>query len=160
MPIIEISQRITAPPQQVWDFISDVRRGPQWVTVMEEVLHVSNEPLKEGSMYRERSKVGPTRSETEWHITKFEPPRVQVHECSEPTLHAVLTMRVEPDGSGTRLLHQTEFKMLPVFRPLGWLVEQVFGKRTMEREMRQTVENAKRILEAETASLGGGEGAV
>lgn len=152
MPQVKIEEYIDAPPQHVWSFISDIRRGPEWVTVMKEVLHVSEKPLREGSTYRERSKVGPSTSETEWRITKFKAPRVQVHECREPMLHAVLTMRVEPEGTGVRLLHQTKFKMLPVFRPLGWLVEQVFGRRTMEREMLQTVDNAKRMLEAEAAS--------
>ncbi len=121
---------------------------------MKEVLYVSDGPLKEGSIYRERSKVGPGTSETEWKITKFEPPRIQVHECREPMLRAVLKMQVEPEGEGTRLLHWTVFQMLPVFRPLGWLVEQVFGKRTMTREMQRTVENAKRILESDSAFQG------
>jgi carbon monoxide dehydrogenase subunit G len=152
MPNVKISEHIEAPLQRVWDFISDIRRGPEWVTVMKEVLYVSDGALKKGSIYRERSKVGPSMSETEWRITSFEPPHVQVHECNESTLRAVLTMRVEPDGKGARLLHETEFKMLPVFRPLGWLVEQAFGKRKMRRELHQTVANAKRILEAESSS--------
>jgi uncharacterized protein YndB with AHSA1/START domain len=151
MPRVVITQHIAAPPQQVWDFISDIRRGPEWVTVMKEVLYVSDGALREGSLYRERSKVGPSTSETEWRITRFEAPRLQVHECRERALHAVLTMRVEPDGDEAVLHHETEFEMLPVFRPLGWLVEQLFGKRTMERELRQTVENAKRMLEAQAA---------
>lgn len=151
MPEVKISKHIKAPAHHVWDFISDIKRGPEWVTVMKEVLYVSDEPLKEGSIYRELSKVGPLISETEWKIKKFDPPRVQVHECREPTFHAVLTMLVESDGEGSHLLHWTRFKMFPVFRPWGWLVEQVFGKRTMMREMQRTVENAKRILEADSA---------
>lgn len=154
MPVVTIEEHIDASPQRVWDLINDIRRGPEWVTVMEEVLYVSDDPLKEGSRYRERSKIGPVRSETEWRITRFEPPRLQVHECREPTLSAVLTMEVEPEGKGARLHHRTEFAMLPVFRPLGWLAERVFGKRTMERELRRTVDNAKRIAEAESESRG------
>ena len=66
-------------------------------------------------------------------------------------LDAVLTMRVEPEGDGARFHHQTEFKMLPAFRPLGWVMEQLFDN-MVEQEMTQTVENAKGIIESETAS--------
>lgn len=149
MPQVEFIEYIQAPPQAVWDFISDIRRGPEWVTVMKEVLFVSDGPIKKGSVYRERSQVAVSTSETEWHITEFDPPRRQVHETNEPMLQAVLTMEVTPDGDGARLLHRTDFKMMPRFRPLGWLVEKLFGYRTMSKELRQTVDNAKRILEAE-----------
>ncbi len=148
MPRIEIREYIQAPPEQVWTFLSDIRRGPEWVTVMKEVLSVSDEPLRQGSSYRERSKIGPSTSVTEWHITEFEPPRRQVHTCREPSLYARLTVEVEPEGNGTRLLHRTDYRLMPVFRPLGWLLEQLFAHRLMTQEMRQTVTNAKRIFEA------------
>lgn len=63
MPIVTIEEHIEVSPQRVWDFVSDIRRGPEWVAVMEEVLHVSDDPLKEGSRYPEQSKIGPGRSE-------------------------------------------------------------------------------------------------
>ena len=69
MPQVEFIEYIQAPPQAVWDFISDIRRGPEWVTVMKEVLFVSDGPVKKGSVYRERSQVAVSTSETEWHIT-------------------------------------------------------------------------------------------
>lgn len=148
MPRIRIIEHIEAPPEAVWTLISDIRRGPEWVTVMEELVHLSDEQVKAGTTYREVSKIGPSRSETEWRITTFDPPNVQVHECREPTLKAELTMQVEPDGEGTRFIHQTDFRMMPVFRPIGWIAETLFGKRLMQREMRQTVANVKRMLEA------------
>ena len=62
-------------------------------------------------------------------------------------MHIDLTMQVMPDGHGTRFLHQTEFTMMPSFRPLGWLLETFFVKRIMSKEWRQTVENLKRMFE-------------
>lgn len=116
---------------------------------MLEVLHVSEEPIKKGSSYRELSKIGPSTSETEWHITEFDPPTVQVHETHEKALQAVLTIRVDPEGDGARLTHHTEYKMMPGFRPLGWFLETLFAHRMMKKALQQSVENAKRILEAE-----------
>ena len=116
---------------------------------MKEVLHVSEGPLGKGSSYRELSKVGPSTSETEWHITQFDPPKIQVHECREKALQTVLTMKVEPDGSGARLTQETEYKMMPDLRPLGWLLETVFAHRMMKKALGQTIANAKMLLERE-----------
>src|SRR5687768_13250119 len=98
MPTIEIDRIIDTPARAVWDFISDIEKAPEWVTVMQALLSTPVNPLTQGAVYRERSKIGPSVSETEWRVTRFDPPRVQVHECSEPTLKVELTMTVEPQG--------------------------------------------------------------
>ena len=148
MPRIVFSEHIETSAEDVWDLISDVRRGPEWVTVMKEVLHVSEEPIKEGSTYRELSKVGPSTSETEWRITKFEAPKLQVHECREKALRAVLTMTIEPEGDGVRFTQKTEYKMMPDLRPFGWLLETLFAHRMIKKELGRTIKNAKSILES------------
>ena len=120
MPQVEITKHINAQPENVWNFISDIRRGPEWVAVMENVLYVSDEPLKKGSSYRD-----------------------------ETMLRATLIMEVSPENNGTKFRHCTEFKMMPRFRPLGWVVEKLFGYRTMSKKLKETVDNAKRIIESE-----------
>jgi uncharacterized protein YndB with AHSA1/START domain len=149
MPGVHLSVRINAPVEKVWDFLSDIRRAPEWVTVMEELLEVSDDPIRQGTVYRERSRIGPGRSETTWTITRLEPPSVQVHECASPGMRATLTMRVEPDGSAARLEHMTEYEMFPGFRPLGWLIETLFARRVMQQELAKTVQAAKAMLESE-----------
>ncbi len=136
MPQVEYIKHINAQPENVWNFISDIRRGPEWVEVMEKVLYVSDEPLKEGSSYREESKIAGSTSETEWHITEFDPPRRQVHKTDETMLRATLTMEVSPENNGTKFRHRTEFKMMPRFRPLGWIVEKLFGYRMMSKKIK------------------------
>ena len=149
MPQVEIIKHINAQPENVWNFISDIRRGPEWVAVMENVLYVSDEPLKQGSSYREESEIAGSTSETEWHITEFDPPHRQVHKTDETMLRATLIMEVSPENNGTKFLHCTEFKMMPRFRPLGWVVEKLVGYRTMSKKLKETVDNVKRIIESE-----------
>ena len=148
MPVVDIREHIEAPPDKVWDLMCDIKRGPEWITVMLETLYVSEDWIQKGSVYRELSKVGPSKSVTEWTITAFDPGHSQVHETHEKTLKVTLTITVEPDGAGTMLSHHTEYKMMPVFRPLGWVLEQVFAKRLMDKQLRLSVHNAKRILES------------
>lgn len=41
---------------------------------------------------------------------------------------------------------------MPVFRPLGWLIENVAIKKIMTKNLEQTVENCKRMIEEENGT--------
>lgn len=148
MPKVAIQKKIQAPRQRVWDVISDIEKAPEWVVVMNSLVESTHNPVREGTVYRERSKIGPKESETEWEITRFKPPHVQVHECREPDFEATLTMRVEELEPGISILyHTTDYRLMPKFRPLGWLLEMLFIKRLMKKNLQQSVENCKQIIE-------------
>lgn len=148
MPKIEIEKYIKAPQKQVWEFISDIEEAPQWVVVMKSLIETTDNPVREGTVYRELSKIGPKASETEWRVTYFDPPHMQAHECSEPDFKATLTMRVEDNGDGTStLFHVTEYQLIPNARFLGGLLESLFIKRLVNRKLHESVENCKRIIE-------------
>lgn len=148
MPVVEITRHIEAPPSEVWSFVSDIYKVPEWVTVTEEMIETTDNPVRKGTVYRELSKIGPSKSESEWRVTVFEPEDVQVHETEEPSFQATLTMKVEEEGEGTKFTHRTEYKLMPVFRPLGWLLEKLFASSMMERNLTQTVDNAARMIES------------
>ena len=84
MPKVKIVQEIRSPQQQVWEFISDIEKAPGWVVVMKSLVSTTENPVQEGTVYRESSKIGPKESETEWKVTYFDPPHMQAHECNEP----------------------------------------------------------------------------
>lgn len=148
MPKVEIEKQIHAPPEKIWDFISDIKTAPKWVVVMKSLIKTTDNPVQEGTVYRESSKIGPKESETEWKVTRFDPLNIQIHECDEPDFRATLTMRVADnmDGTGT-LVHTTEYKLMPKFRPLGWLLETLFIKQLMIKNLNKSVENCKQMIE-------------
>lgn len=154
MPVVELRERIDAPVEVVWGLCSDIVRAPEWVTVMRELVETTENPVVEGTTYTELSKVGPKEGETTWHVTAFEPLERQVHETAGTEMEATLTMAVEEDGDGTRLLHRTAYRMFPGFRPLGWLVERLFARRTMARELAASVANLRRLAEEEARERG------
>ena len=150
MPKVEIKEHIDAPQEATWETISDIERAPEWVVVMQSLIETTENPVREGTVYREASRIGPKESETKWKVTQFNPPHIQVHECNEPDFKATLTMRVEGNGDGSStLLHTTEYQLMPKFRPLGWLVETLFVKRHMKKKLEASVENCKRIIESD-----------
>ncbi len=133
-----------------WEIISDIQRAPEWVVVMQSLIETTENPVRKGTVYREASKVGPKESETEWKVTQFNPPHVQIHECSEPDFKATLTMRVESNGDeSSTLFHTTKYQLMPKFRPLGWLLETLFIKKQMQKKLEESVENCKSMIESD-----------
>ena len=151
MPQINITEHIAAPPATVWAFISDLHRIPEWVVGTKKMLSISTDEVGAGTEYRELTQLGPSTSQTTWRITTFRAPSVQIHESNSATGNAVLTMTVEPEGSGTRLTFQAAYHLLPMVRPLGWLLEVVMHRK-VTNNMRQTFRQAKRIIEQEAAA--------
>lgn len=148
MPKVEIKKHIKVPQKQVWEFISDIEEAPEWVVVMKSLVETTENPVQKGTVYRESSKIGPKESETEWKVTRFEPPHVQIHECNEPDFQATLTMRVEDNGDGnSTLFHKTEYQLMPKFRPMGWLLETLFIKKLMHEKLNESVQNCKLMIE-------------
>lgn len=148
MPKVEIEKSIKAPQEKVWDFISDIEKAPQWVVVMKSLVDTTDNPVREGTVYREKSKIGPKESVTEWKVIRLDPQYIQVHECNEPDFKATLTMRVADNMDGTcTLFHTTEYKLMPNFRPLGWFIETLFIKKVMVNSLNESVENCKRMIE-------------
>ena len=142
---------IDAPPDVVWDFVCDADRYPEWIYFVREVFDTSEGPMREGWVYHERAKPGPVETTSEWTITRFEPPTVQVHEGRMPEMDAVLTIELTPHDGGTRWEHSMRFRMLPGFRPLGWLLERTVVKWKMRADFRKILRAAKELIEREAS---------
>ena len=149
MAHFELSTEINAPPQAVWDFISDLRRVPEWMTTTDEMLYISEGEIGVGTVYREKGGVGPLKSVSEWRITEFEPPRRQVHVGDLGVMKMNFALEIEPTERGTLIRQKGDLCMMPSFRPLGLLLEALFVRRQIESALRSSYANAKRILEAE-----------
>ena len=144
---VEIKKIIDAAPKGVWDYISDIKSAPDWVVVMKSLISTTDNPVKLSTFYTERSKIGPNKSETTWKVTRFEEQQIQVHECNGNEFKAKLTMQTKPSGKGTELIHTTQYALLPVFRPLGWLIEALAIHNIMVKSLNESVENCKRNIE-------------
>ena len=149
--MVEITEStfVRASPQEVWDFVSDAERYPEWIYFVREVFDTSQGPMREGWVYHERAKPGPMESVSEWTVTRFDPPVVQVHEGSMPEMEAALTIRLTPQDGGTHWQHSMRFRMLPGFRPLGWLLERTVVKWKMASDFRRILTAARELIEEE-----------
>ncbi len=150
MAQVRTTALVEAAPEDVWDVLNDTDRWPEWVTFTEKVTYVSEGPFGEGTLYRERSGPGPFKSESEWRVTEFDPPRRQVHRGDLGIMQVVLTFELDPADGYTRIYQTFDFEVFPQFRPLGWLLERVLIRWQMERGVNRTIRSLKRIVEEGT----------
>jgi uncharacterized protein YndB with AHSA1/START domain len=148
MPTVSAETHVAAPPDRIWALLEDFSRMPQYVHFMREVFDYTMPPLRVGSKYSERSKPGPVEAVSHWVVTEVERPRRQVHETHMPDFEAKLTVTMDAHEGGTRYAQATEFRAMPRFRPLGWLLETLFMRRLMQRHMERIVARIKELAEA------------
>jgi uncharacterized membrane protein len=147
--IVESTIEIDAPPDRVWEFVSDPRNLPKWDRRIASVSGVPSEGLHEGSEYETemrflgaRARVGATVLE------------LRAERYSKVRLHgmvdAVVETWLEPlDGNRTRLRHRVDYRFKG--GALGSLAAEairLFGASSL---LRHGTEAQKRQIEASLA---------
>jgi hypothetical protein len=146
---IEASIEIDASVETVWATVHDPAVWVEGIDWVREAWWEDDHPPGRGSVYAERAKPGPKESIYRWELTVFEPPRRAVHSHASGELQADLEVLVEPITDGrTRYTQRMHIRALPVFRPLGWVLERTAVGWKMQRDLeRMILPNFKRIAE-------------
>jgi len=95
----EVVVDISAPPERVWDVMSDVEKWPEWTPSVKHVDRLDEGPLTKGSKARLAQPKAPVAV---WTVTEVEPGRYFEWETSSPSISSVGRHRVEPNGDGSR----------------------------------------------------------
>jgi uncharacterized protein YndB with AHSA1/START domain len=150
---IEVSVDIEASPEAVWDFVSTLRRIPEWVEDTLAMLSVEPEPAQVGTVYRERSRIiGPVSQVTTWKIIEFDAPRFQKHDGQVPMMASTsVSFGLEPSAGGTKFT--LVFEYTPGNR-LSSLTDGLFVRKNLERGFQRSVQNLKALMEAKPAKEG------
>jgi carbon monoxide dehydrogenase subunit G len=142
---------VAAPPEAVWELVSDPDRFAEWAALTEEVTR-ADKPLKLGSTYEERNIVlGPIKGTSRWTVVQHEAPRRQTHRGEGIALAASLDffIELEPDEQATRLTIGLRYR--PGLGPLGALIDRVHLHRSMQAAMERSAANLAAIAERELA---------
>ena len=125
----EVTIDINAPPERVWDVMTDVERWPEWTASIKQVNKLTDGPLAVGSKARiAQPKVPPVV----WTVTSIEPGRFFEWENSSPAMKSVAEHLVEPAGEGTRVTLSIE-QSGPSTAVLGWWLRRI-NKKYLEME--------------------------
>ena len=147
---------IDAPIETVWEVVMD---PDSFVEAIDWVHEVTREDggeglLEAGSVYVERAKPGLREGTYRWEVTESDPPHraVHVHEGGELEAHLAIELEAVDDDA-TRYTQVMDFRALPAFRPLGYVLERTVMKRQMRRDFdRMILPNYKALAEARAQS--------
>jgi len=137
------SIHIGAPPERVFDVLTDPRRRPEWDPGVEIKDFTDPSAAAIGTDFTIVGSVFGRRTESRRRITQFERPKIFGHESPR----AKMLVRLEPAAGGTDLAMEEEFVM-----PLGlvgeWAAEHLF-KRWVMSEIDKTAKRLRALVEAE-----------
>src|SRR5579884_1081194 len=142
---VAASAVIAAPPERVWELVSDTSRYAEWVAGTAAVTR-SDGPAREGSTYDEINPiVGPWRAKTRWSVVEFDPPRRQVHRTEDIPFASEFLVIIDlaPSGSGSQATFTLQAK--PSLGILGASILRALKSQTgkdNERTVRNLVELA------------------
>ena len=142
---------VSAPPERVWELLSDTSRYADWVAGTDAVTRTDG-PARQGSTYDEVNPIlGPWKAKSSWTVTEFEPPRRQVHRGTGLPLSEEFDVIFElaPEGGATGFTLSLRAK--PALGPVGAVFASLMEGQ-VARDNRKSVENFAALAARELQS--------
>jgi len=122
----ETSLEIARAPQDVFNFVADVRNDPQWHTDILEATLSDDRPVGAGSTFAIKFKPFMGQSEGTTTVASYEPPHRVVMTGRMGKMAPTITLTVEPEGAGSRFTRRVEMHapgLLRIMAPFmgGWM---------------------------------------
>ena len=142
MAPIATSVEIARNPEEVFAYITDVPRHPEWQEGLVSATLETEGPPRVGSRVVHKRKLGFGTVATTSEITAFDPPRAIGFRGLDGPIRAEGSQRVEPAGEGSRVSFEMEMRG----HGLGVLMLPM-ARRQASRQVAESHEKLKRILE-------------
>ena len=99
----ELSVDIDRPLSEVWEYLTDPERVPEWQSSAESSHQITDGPMGAGTHLRDERRFMGRRATSEVEVTEYEPQRLfTLHGLSGPVRFTV-RHRLSENGKGTRL---------------------------------------------------------
>lgn len=147
--VIESSIEIDAPPNAVWDVVSDLKRMGEWSPQCRKMIILGRE-VKKGTRTLNINKAGKLHWPTTAKVTEFEPNKKLAFRITEN--RTIWSYELESTATGTKL---TESRTAPngVSGPSNFATERGMGgiekfEDALERGIKKTLVRIKSEVEA------------
>ena len=140
----EFTVDISAPIEQVYAYVTDLKRHPEWSNNKMEIT-VHDEPIAVGTTFETAIKAF-GKETASCKVTEMQPPTRFVYECdNKMSGYWRWTMTLEPIAGGTRLHHLAEGLKTPTwFNVMQAVTFPLVGKKMMTHGL----DNIKACIEA------------
>jgi carbon monoxide dehydrogenase subunit G len=139
----ESSTSIARPPNEVFDYVSDVRNDPRWHTDVLEASIAGEGPIGEGTVFNTRFKPFMGKSEGTMTVVERVSPTRLVLKGLLGKMAPTITYAFEPEGTGTRFTRTVDVDPPGVMRVMAPLM-----KGMMRKQNAGFLSNLKRVLES------------
>ena len=140
MPKFELTMDIARPPADVFAYLTDVSKLPEWQSSA--ISASADSPMQAGSRIRERRKFLGRDVQSELEVTRYEPPTHFDAKSRVGPAQLQIRHALEPSGEGTRLHVELDVKIGTMMR-----IAAQGPLRIAEREFQADFERLKEILE-------------
>jgi carbon monoxide dehydrogenase subunit G len=142
---LEHTTLIAAPPDAIYDVVTDPQRLEDWVTIHEKLVKAPLGSLKKGSKLTQQLRLAGKCFTVHWTVVQSDRPRKMVWKGSGPVRSkASVTYEFEPNGAGTCFSYVNEYH-LPG-GPLGKLAAPIVDRVT-KGELEASIEKLRAIVE-------------
>jgi uncharacterized protein YndB with AHSA1/START domain len=149
MSTVNVSTRIQAPIERVWDTVMDPHRLKDWVTIHRGVSDVSSQPLARGSSMDQVLCLRGVNFHVHWTLVDVTSPSHAQWEGKGPAhSHAVIRYDLRDEGDGTTTFQYTNEFHAPG-GVLGTMASRVIVGGVSEREAHSSLARLKTLLENE-----------
>ena len=145
---VEGSIEIGARRQEVWGFINDPKRFPEWVDSIIEMVDIPKGGLANGNLFQEYGNPGPFKGYTLWRVVESKSPSVQIHKGVQGVMLFIVERHLKQKPRSTLLNQTIRMKFHTVMKPIEWILASKM-RTNSQQQLDQTVINAKTIIEAE-----------
>jgi uncharacterized protein YndB with AHSA1/START domain len=143
MKVIEYSTEVSRTPQEVFDYVSDTARIPEWQPSVEEAAAEPPAIRQVGMRGHEVRRLPSGKQKIRWEVTECEPGGRWAVEGIEGPVRAHVAISLAPiDGNGTRVDYRVWFEG----RGIGKLIR-LMATRGARSEVPASLELLKQRLE-------------
>ncbi|MBT3784054.1 hypothetical protein HOF92_03690 [bacterium] len=138
---VEVEIEICRNPIEVFEYISDFSRNPEWQSGMKEAHFLTEGPLRVGTRYAQVAKFLGKRIESVFEVTAFDPGKLVSAKSVEGSFPISFCRTVEPTGAGARVKTLVEGDASGFFKFGGSLLAKM-----VESAIRKDYKNLKKLL--------------
>ncbi|WP_305092888.1 SRPBCC family protein [Prescottella sp. R16] len=120
MASVSVSASLPATPDKAWDALSDLSRWEEWLTIHQGWKSELPTEVRLGATFTEVVSVMGMANKIEWTVTEVEAPKsVTIAGTGMAGVTVQFTLRVEPEGTGSKASVDASFKGTMIVGPIG-----------------------------------------